>query len=156
MTRISKDDLRKYLADEEDQLPEDRRRALETEIDRVVTDVVDALPRAEPGPGFDRAVFARIDAIDAQVKKSYLERLRAWLMQPWVGWPAAAAVAASAALLVLWPRTSMDDLRLELVRGDTMELAENLELYEDLELLENLDVLNDLELIESLDPVEAG
>ena len=160
MTRpISKDDLLKYLTDHVRDLPDDRREALEAELDRLVDEAVMGLERIEARPGFDRAMFARIDALDEKAQRSLFERIRVGLTWGRVGW-ATAAVAVCTTLAVLsFPSVYDDepsrDAMIRFSQSD-LDLADDLDLYQDLHVVENLDVLSDLDLIESLDTTEAG
>ena len=111
-----------------------------------------------PSPGFDRALFARLDAIDREDNPSFVDRLKAWWSQPrWVI-STAVATAAVAALVVLVPKmrakAPQDSTAALLVVAQNSELLDNLDVIEELELYEHLDVLDDLDVIESLETEE--
>jgi anti-sigma factor RsiW len=114
-------------------------------------------PALEPSAGFDRALFAELDAIDREAAgPGWWARLAEWLSPPRLALGGALAVAAIGAVVVLGPRVRDEaPPELELARQlETLEVAEDLDLLIDLELAENLDVLEDLDVIEGLE--EAG
>lgn len=118
-------------------------RALEAKLRRVVG-AVETLPSREASPALRRQVLA---AIEAPTMK---ERLWAWLTGPGLV-PTAAAVAATAAAVVLWPKSGgPDDGPGD---GEQLVLAQNLELVEDLDVL-GLDSADDLDVIASLHELE--
>lgn len=147
----SRDDLLAFLADPE-ALPEHQREALEAALDEAVQGAVEALPPVEPTPGFERGLFARLDAVDAEARPSPWARVRAWWTAPRAGVGLALA-AAVALLFALWRPTAgpaVPPVAL-MAQAESLELAQDLELYENLDVVEVLDVLDDLEVIESME-----
>ncbi len=120
------------------------------------------LPAEAPSPAFDRALFARLDAIDAEARGTPWARLMAWVGggAPWGRLSLAGgalAVVLVVAATVLTPGgdgapggAPGDDVASALAAVDDVELAENLDLLGDLELVEELDAIEDLEAIETL------
>lgn len=124
---------------------------------RWVLKTVDANKPPLPSPGFDAAMFARLEAIDRAESAPWLERLRAFFTLPKLGLVAAAA--AVVVLLVFAGGGSSPEhlLTPDVAQNlDSFALAEDLDLYRDLELAENLDELDDLEAIEAMDALEGG
>lgn len=116
---------------------------------RWVLKTVDAHKPPLPSPGFDAALFARLDAIDRAERVPWLERLRAFFSLPKLG--LIAAVAACAVLLLVFNERE-PALTPELAQNlDSFAIVEDLELYQDFEVAENLDVLDDLEAIAAID-----
>ncbi len=109
---------------------------------------IGALPYAEPSPGFDARMRARLDAIDA--RRPWWQSVVEIFTLPRVSIGAAAAAASLLAFVVLsGPRYEAPAPGL--ASAEALDIAEDLELYENYELIEDLDVLDDLELIETLD-----
>lgn len=108
-----------------------------------VLEATDALPSPALSAGFDRSMFAKLDAIDAKAPSARASalwtRLKAWWWAPAIG-----LATAALALWFLRPPSS----RVAPPQAAVLELAQDLELYENLEVLEHLDVLEDLELID--------
>lgn len=145
----------------------DCRRALE-ESRRVM--IALAIPAEAPSAAFDRGVWARLDAVDAEARGSWWATLfggGAGGGRPWLGWAGAGAgVAACAAVLAVVllrgpsgapgePESGADEVR-ALASVEDVELTENLELLDDLDLVEALDAIEDLEVIETLDEGTPG
>jgi hypothetical protein len=146
----SRDDLLAFLADP-DALPEGQREALEAALDEAVQGAVDALPPTEPSAGFDRDLFRRLDAADAEAAGTPWARLRAWWTAPRLGLALAAAVAVLLAVGRVAPQDAPGGPGPALLaQAESLELAQDLELYENLDVVEVMDVLDDLEVIESL------
>jgi anti-sigma factor RsiW len=118
-------------------------------------------PGIEPSQGFDRALYARLDAIDEKQASSLSARLARFFTPPRVLTAAAAAAAVFA--IVHYPRkvdppgtAGPQEPSVEsLAQVEVLEMAEDLELYENLDVVSELDVLEDLEVIEALE-VEKG
>ncbi len=107
-------------------------------------EAIDARPPPKLSADFDQAMFAKLDAIDAQAPSRAAlawARLRAWWWAPALG-----LATAAMALWFLRP----PQLRPAPSQAGALELAQDLELYENLEVLEHLDVLDDLELIDQV------
>ena len=126
---------------------------------RRIDAVLSEAPALEPSAGFDVAMSARLDAIDAAEAASspgFYARLRAFLTPPWL--IAGAALAAAAVAAVVISTAAVDrrssatpEAALLIGQGEILEVAENLDLLSDYEVVENLDVLDDLDLIASLE-----
>jgi hypothetical protein len=112
----------------------------------------------EPSAGFDRALFARLDAIDRQQGGSLFERVRALFTLPRVAF-AAAAIAVIIGVIIVRPRPkdTFPSVPIELAQNlEGLRVAEDLDLLRDLDVVENLDVLDDLDVIRSMEDGEAG
>ncbi|MCC7382640.1 MAG: hypothetical protein IT384_12460 [Deltaproteobacteria bacterium] len=140
------------------------RRALEEA--RTLFAALDRLPARAPSAGFDRAMFARLDAVDRESQASTWSVLRAFFTPPRVAIGSALAAGLVLGLIALPPSGSElppggEELASEgslLLEGevDGLEVAEKLEMLRDLEVLENLDVIDDLETISELEEREPG
>ncbi|MFO0724862.1 MAG: hypothetical protein U1E65_13865 [Myxococcota bacterium] len=126
---------------------------------RTVFRVLGMAPAAEPSAGFDRALFAQLDAIDSE-RRGFLVRLGERLFGPGratFGFALAGAGALGIALLVGGVvLRSEPGVQGEAAAFQDLEVAENLELYQNLDVVDNLDVADDLDLIESLGEGEPG
>jgi hypothetical protein len=116
---------------------------------REVERVTELLPAGsvEPSPGFDRALFARLDALDEAGAVPWWRR--------WVG-PIilAPAVAVSAVVLVVASDGGVRDSG-PTGSGVDPALLADLELLESLEAVELVDVVDDLDVIRAL-PMDEG
>src|SRR6185503_13566005 len=70
---------------------------------RLVLSTVDAQKPLEPSEAFNRALFARLDALDQAGKKTFSERLRELFTLPRVGIAMAAAASIAVAVVVYRP-----------------------------------------------------
>lgn len=110
----------------------------------------------EPSAGFDAALFAKLDAIDAAQAQTLWTRVQQYFTLPQLY--AVGAVAAIALIIVVvrpFEGPGNPAAPAPLARAELMDLAQDQEMYESLELLRELDVLEDLEIIEMLE-VEEG
>lgn len=138
----------------------------ELEEARAVFAALDQTPAVEPSPGFDRALYARLDAIDGASRAGVLSVLRTFFTPPRLALGAALAAGLVLGLLALPPPGSElpaggEELASEgslMLEGevDGLEVAEQLEMLRDLEVIENLDVIDDLETISEIDEGEPG
>ena len=113
-----------------------------------ILEAIEKLPYAEPSPGFDAKMRARLDEIDAE--RPWWRRIADLFTAPRVSIAAAVGAAALIAFIIMaGPRH--ETLPKEVASVEALDIAEDLELFENFELIEDLDVLDDLELIEQLD-----
>jgi hypothetical protein len=126
---------------------------------RTVLEVIEKREEQAPSPAFDRAMFARLDAIDRE-QPGLLARVRQLLSTgPRLGFAMAAATAAVVLVAVFTraPAPDADPAVLasapaEIVADpDALAVAEELDLFRDYDVIEDLDVLEDLEVIEAMD-----
>lgn len=109
----------------------------------------------EPSPGFDRALFARLDALDAP---PLWTRVRDFFTLPRLAIGGGLAAAAIVAAVVLLPSPGAGpkvEPEVAVALSEPPELLENLEVLKDLEVIEDLDVADDLDVIEGMED-EAG
>ncbi len=109
----------------------------------------------QPSAGFDAALYAKldaIDAIDAQGPASFWASVRQFLTPPRIY--ALGAVAAVTLVVIAasqpWHNAG-PEAPAPLAQAELLELARDQQMYESLELLRDLDMLEDLEVIEALD-----
>lgn len=148
------------------ELPESRRRELEEHVAscaacrRAIAEsklIFSALesPALEPSSNFNRALFARLDAIDAEAP--WWSRLTAWFTPQRASLAMAAAVVVLLVVIGAQPVVQPEDTSPELAFDpESIELAENLELLQDFEVVDNLDVIDDLDLLAQVDEEEPG
>jgi hypothetical protein len=107
---------------------------------RMVLETVDAARPPAPSEGFDRALFARLDALDRIERPGLLEQLRAWFSVPRMA--AVAAVAAGITVGVITLRGPSEDLdQAEVARElEGLAVADDLELYRDLDVIEEMEI----------------
>jgi len=108
-------------------------------------------PALEPSMGFDRALFARLDAIDAA---SPWARIKAWFTLPRLIGAGVMALGVSLVLMTMTPLATPDEAVLASIEDD--DVAENLDMLTDLDVVEDLDVAEDLEDIVELDEGSPG
>lgn len=114
---------------------------------------------------FDRAMSARLDAIDALEKRlpqesSWLDRWREFFTLPKLGFAVAGVAIVLFAVMFFFEegrRSPEQLLTAELAQNlDELALIEDIELYENLEIVEDLDVIEDLGDLEALEALENG
>jgi anti-sigma factor RsiW len=153
------------------ELPAARRAALERHLEacpecrqavaqaRQIFAALEAMPATEASLGFDRALYARLDRLDAAGERTLAARIAAWLFRPapLAGLAAAAAAVVAAVVLTGRPTEAPPaEVLLAAEVPEVVEIAENLELLRDLEVLEDLDVAEDLDLLSEIEEGEAG
>jgi len=106
----------------------------------------------QPSEGFDAALYAKLDAIDAEQPSSFWANFRHWLTPPRLY--ALGAVAAVTLVVIAASQSgglSEPETSAPLAQAELLDLVQDQQMYESLELLRDLDMLEDLEVIEALD-----
>jgi putative zinc finger protein len=126
---------------------------------RAVLRAIDAAEQPDVSASFDRALFARLDSIDAADRKtavsprSFIERIRAFFTLPRIGIAVAATAGLVIAVFFSIDRQPIDTpTAVEFAQNlEGLRVADNLDLYRNLDVVENLDVLDDLETIQAME-----